>query len=145
MSYGPMGKFIWRAHTDLTIDQIFTEKPYPIKGMWLQTTNPLSGIGMDPLKWKAALEKLDFVAVVDLFMTPTAQIADIVLPGASFLEKEGIRSWWVPLQSINKVIEVEGCKSDLEINFELSKRFDPDFKWKTPSRAVWTKSSRRRA
>ncbi len=127
--YGPMGKFIWRAHTDLVIDQIFTGDPYPVKGMWLQTTNPLSGIAMDPRKWEAALKKLDFVAVVDLFMTPTAQMADIVLPSASFLEKEGIRSWWIPLQTINKAIDVPECKSDVEINFELARRLDPDFKW----------------
>ncbi|MBP2653569.1 MAG: putative molybdopterin oxidoreductase, associated with bss3 [Firmicutes bacterium] len=127
--YGPIGKFIWRAHTDLVIDQIFSEDPYPIKGMWLQTTNPLAGIGMDPLKWREALKKLDFVAVVDLFMTPTAQLADIVLPATSFLEKDSIRSWWIPLQTINKVIEVDDCKSDAEINFELAKRLDPDFKY----------------
>ena len=129
--YGPISKFIWRAHTDLVIDQIFSADPYPIKGMWLQTTNPLAGIGMDPLKWKDALKKLDFVAVVDLFMTPTAQLADIVLPATSFLEKDSIRSWWVPLQTINKVMEVEECKSDVEINFELAKRLDPDFKYNT--------------
>ncbi|MBP1764560.1 MAG: putative molybdopterin oxidoreductase, associated with bss3 [Firmicutes bacterium] len=129
--YGPISKFIWRAHTDLVIDQIFSADPYPIKGMWLQTTNPLAGIGMDPLKWKDALKKLDFVAVVDLFMTPTAQLADIVLPATSFLEKDSIRSWWVPLQTINKVMEVEDCKSDVEINFELAKRLDPEFKYNT--------------
>lgn len=40
-----------------------------------------------------ALKKLDFVVAVDLFMTPTAQLADVVLPAASFLEKDSIRSW----------------------------------------------------
>jgi anaerobic selenocysteine-containing dehydrogenase len=129
--YGPIGNFIWRAHTDLVIDQIFTADPYPIKGMWLQTTNPLSGIGMDPKKWMEALKKLDFVAVVDLFMTPTAQLADIVLPATSFLEKDSIRSWWIPLQTINKVLAVEDCKSDAEINFELARRLDPEFKYET--------------
>jgi len=52
------------------------------------------------------------------------------LPAATFLEKDGIRSWWVPLQSINKTISVGECKPDVEINFELAKRFDPEFKWK---------------
>jgi anaerobic selenocysteine-containing dehydrogenase len=129
--YGPLRKFIWRAQTDLALKQIFTEKPYPIKGMWIQTCNPVAGIGLDPKRWVEALKKLDFVAVVDLFMTPTAQLADIVLPAATFLEKEGVRTWWVPLQTINKAIHVEGCKPDIEINFELAKRFDPNFRWKT--------------
>jgi len=129
--YGPLRQFIWRAQTDLVLDQIFSEDPYPVKGMWIQTCNPLAGIGLDPQRWREALKQLDFVAVVDLFMTPTAQYADIVLPAATFLEKEGVRSWWVPLQTINKAIEVEGCKPDIEINFELARRFDPDFRWDT--------------
>jgi len=129
--YGPFARFIWRCQTDLTLEQIFTEDPYPIKGMWIQACNPLGGIGMDPKRWRDALKKLDFVVVVDLFMTPTAQYADVVLPAATFLEKAGVRSWWVPLQTINRAIRVEDCRPDVEINFELAKRFDPDFKWKT--------------
>ena len=129
--YGPLRKFIWRAQTDLTLDQIFTEEPYPIKGMWIQTCNPLSGIGMDPKKWLDALKKLDFVVVVDLFHTPTTQYADVVLPAGTFLEKDGVRTWWVPMQSINKAITVPDCRPDVEINFELAKRFDPDFRWET--------------
>jgi anaerobic selenocysteine-containing dehydrogenase len=129
--YGPLGKFIWRAQTDLVLEQIFTGEPYPIKGMWIQTCNPLAGIGLDPKRWREALKKLDFVAVVDLFMTPTAQYADVVLPAATFLEKEGVRTWWIPLQTINKAMSVDGCKPDIEINFELAKRFDPNFRWDT--------------
>jgi anaerobic selenocysteine-containing dehydrogenase len=129
--YGPLRQFIWRAQTDLVLDQIFSEDPYPIKGMWIQTCNPLAGIGLDPKRWREVLKKLDFVAVVDLFMTPTAQYADVVLPAATFLEKDGVRSWWVPLQTINKAMSVEGCKPDIEINFELARRFDPDFRWNT--------------
>jgi anaerobic selenocysteine-containing dehydrogenase len=128
--YGPLRQFIWRAHTDLTLEQIFTGKPYPIKGMWLQTCNPVAGIGLDPKKWVEAIKKLDFVVAVDLFMTPTAQLADVVLPAASFLEKDGVRTWWVPLQSINKAISVGECKPDVEINFELAKRFNPNLRWK---------------
>jgi anaerobic selenocysteine-containing dehydrogenase len=127
--YGPFHNFIWRTQTDLTIDQIFSGEPYPIKGMWIQTCNPLSGIGMDPKRWLEALKRLDFIVTVDLFMTPTAQHSDVVLPAATFLEKEGIRTWWVPLQSINKAMSVGDCRPDVEINFELARRFDPDFRW----------------
>ena len=129
--YGPLRKFIWRAQTDLVLEQIFTEDPYPIKGMWMQTCNPLAGIGLDPKRWLEAFKKLDFIAVVDLFMTPTAQYADVILPAATFLEKESVRTWWIPLQTINKAISVDECKPDIEINFELAKRFDPNFRWDT--------------
>ncbi|MFC2038816.1 molybdopterin-dependent oxidoreductase [Chloroflexota bacterium] len=129
--YGPLRKFIWRAQTDVAFEQIFTEDPYPIKGMWLQACNPVAGIGLDPKKWVEALKKLDFIVSVDLFHTPTTQISDVVLPTGTFLEKDGFRTWWIPMQSINKAITVEDCKSDVEINFELAKRFDPDFQWET--------------
>lgn len=129
--YGPLKKFIWRAHTDLALEQIFTEEPYPIKGMWIQGTNLIGGIGLDPKKWVKALKKLDFVVAVDLFHNPTTQLADLVLPAASFLEKDGVRSWWVPLQVMQKAVQVDECRPDVEINFELAKRFDPEFKWKT--------------
>jgi anaerobic selenocysteine-containing dehydrogenase len=129
--YGPLNKFIWRAQTDMVLEQIFTEDPYPIKGMWIQTCNPVAGIGLDPKRWVEALKRLDFVAAVDLFMTPTTQLADVVLPAASFLEKDGVRTWWVPLQSINKALTIGECRPDVEINFELAKRFDPNFRWDT--------------
>ena len=45
------------------------------------------------------------------------------------MEKDGVRSWWVPLQTINKAVTVADCRPDVEINFELARRFDPDFKW----------------
>jgi len=128
--YGPLNKFILRAQPDLALEQIFSEKPYPIKGMWIQSCNPVAGIGLDPKRWVEALKKLDFVVAVDLFMTPSTQLADVVLPAASFLEKDGVRSWWIPLQTINKAITVGECKPDVEINFELAKRFDPNLRWK---------------
>ena len=76
------------------------------------------------------MKRLDFIVAVDLFMTPSAILADVVLPAASFLEKESIKSWWIPLQAIKKVVEVGDCKSDVEINFELARRFKRDFPWR---------------
>lgn len=129
--YGPFNKFVWRTQTDLTLEQIESGEPYPIKGLWVQTCNILGNIGLDPKRWREALKKIDFIAAVDLFPNATTQYADIVLPAATFLEKNGVRSWWVPLQSINKALHVDDCKPDVEINLELSKRFDPDFRWDT--------------
>lgn len=128
--YGPFRQFVWRSQTDMTLDAINTGKPYPVKGMWFQCCNLIGGTGYDTEKWIESLKKLDFIVTVDLFMTPTAQMSDVVLPATTFLEKDSLRSWWVPLQSINKVMSVDDCKSDIEINFELAKRFDKNFRWK---------------
>ena len=127
----PLNKFYWRCQTDMTLDQIFSEEPYPVKGMWIQTAGIMQGLGMDPKRWKKALEKLDFIVAVDVFHTPTTQYADVVLPAGTFLEKDSFRSWWVPLQTINKLVKVDECLPDMEINFELARRFDPDFEFET--------------
>ena len=130
--YGAIRDFRAWAHPDTALDMCFTGKPYPIKAIWMQTTNPLAGLGLEPKKWAEAFKRVEFIVVVDTFLTPTAMYADIVLPAASFLEKDSLRSWWVPLNAINKAIEpVEDCRSDLDINFELAKRLNPNFLWKS--------------
>lgn len=124
-------EFHWRAHADNVVDQMLSEKPYPIKGAWIAATNPIVGAA-DPKRWLDAFNNTEFNVVVDLFMTPTAMaVADIVLPAATFPEREGLRAWWTPLCSQVKAVEVGECKSDGEICFEMAKRMNPDFKWDT--------------
>ena len=53
-------------------------------------SNTLVNAG-DPRRGRAAFEQLEFFAAVELFHTPTTRYADVVLPAASFLEKESCR------------------------------------------------------
>jgi len=121
--YPAYNKFRAFTQTDMALEQMESSKPYPIKAAWIQTTNLLGCMGSDPRRHYEAFLKLDFIVVVDLFMTPTAQaLADIFLPAATFAEKDSLRSWWTPLSLTVKAVEVEECKSDLEINIEMAKR-----------------------
>ncbi len=129
--YGPIKDFRAWAQPDKVLEQIFSGDPYAIKGMWIQTANPIACTGMEPGKWRDAIKKLDFTVCVDLFMTPTAMLCDVILPAASFLEKDSLKAWWVPLQAIKKTVDVGECKSDIEINLELSKRFMKDFPYES--------------
>jgi len=114
------------AQEDTIIEQMETGKPYSIHGLWIQANNPLANQAQDVRRHYEAAKKLDFNVVVDLFMTPTAQlIADIILPAASFPEKDSIYCIGGPLNIIHKVVEVPECKSDWEINFTLAKRINP--------------------
>jgi anaerobic selenocysteine-containing dehydrogenase len=61
------------------IKAIVDEKPYPIRVLYAQGCNPLLTYGNANETYKA-LNKVDFLAVADLFMTPTAALADVVLP-----------------------------------------------------------------
>lgn len=68
-----------------------------------------------------ALESLDFLVVQDIFLTETAQMADIVLPGASFAEKDGtFTNTERRVQRIRKAVEPRGeAKPDWQIFMEL--------------------------
>lgn len=113
------------------IDQIWTGRPYAIKAAWIQGTNSFVCGSGDPKRVYESFKKLDFVAVVDLFMTPTATaFADIVLPAATYAERDGIATTGGNVSYIgitNQAIEPVGeCKSDMEINLELGKRLNPE-------------------
>jgi anaerobic selenocysteine-containing dehydrogenase len=117
--------------SEVVMDQILSGTPYPIKAGWFQTTNTFACGAADPRRVYTALKKLDFNVVVDLFMTPTAMaLADIVLPAATYPERDGIAQPGGSgsyLGCINKAIEPVGdCKSDMEINLELGKRLSPE-------------------
>jgi anaerobic selenocysteine-containing dehydrogenase len=65
-------------------------KPYPVRGLIGFGTNLLLAHA-DPERGRKALAALDFYAHADLFMTPTAEMADIVLPIASAFEREALK------------------------------------------------------
>ncbi len=111
------------AQPDLTLEQMETGKPYPIKAAWIQTSNILGGQAADPRRHYNALKKLDFVVVVDLFLNPTSMaVADIFLPAATFPEKESFCTLGPPLAVMVKAVDGGECKSDWEINIEMARR-----------------------
>ncbi|MEN8247472.1 MAG: formate dehydrogenase subunit alpha [Bacteroidota bacterium] len=75
-------------------------------------------------KVKKALDALDLVIVQELFMTETAKLADVVLPGASFLEKSGtFTNGERRVQRVNKVVEPIGnAKPDGQIIIDVMNR-----------------------
>ena len=59
--------------------------PYPVGAAYVQCANPLMAYA-DSRQTYEALMKLEFLAVSEIFMTPTAALADILLPAATHFE-----------------------------------------------------------
>ncbi len=78
-----------------------------------------------------ALGKLDLLVVQDLFMSETAALADVVLPAASFAEKEGtFTNSERRVQRIRPVMKLEGdCRPDGEIIAAISARMGRPIEW----------------
>ncbi len=70
----------------LTRDAVLKGEPYPIKGFFAYHVNPMQ-TGANRGKTIAMLKKMDFVMVMDVAMTDTAWMADLVLPSQIYLER----------------------------------------------------------
>ena len=120
----------------LTLSEIFTAiLDGHIKAMYLIGENPVLS-DPDSKHIQEALEKLDFLVVQDIFLTETACLADVVLPAASFAEKDGtFVNTERRVQRVRQAIEPVGnSKPDWWITCELAKRMNgKGFDFQNPS------------
>jgi anaerobic selenocysteine-containing dehydrogenase len=104
---------------------ILEQKPYPIKAGLVFGTNPL-------LTWanssqaERAFRKLEFLVVSDIFMSPTASLADIILPAATNLEYNDIgqfpgRGGWITAR-VKAVAPPGECLPDVMIISRLAQK-----------------------
>ena len=85
---GPRG---WQTacHNPTVIEAVLTGRPYPVHAMYISGVN-IAVTYPNTQNTLAALRSLDFVAVATHEMTPTAAMADIVLPKTTALEEEEV-------------------------------------------------------
>jgi formate dehydrogenase alpha subunit len=94
-----------------------------VKGMWIIGENPAMS-DPDANHVREALEQLDFLVVQDIFMTETTRLADVILPAASFAEKDGtFTNTERRVQRVRRAVEPPGeARPDWWIVAELAKR-----------------------
>jgi predicted molibdopterin-dependent oxidoreductase YjgC len=94
-----------------------------IKFMYIMGENPMIS-DPDINHVKKSLESLEFLVVQDIFLTETAELADLVLPAVSFAEKDGtFTNTERRVQMVRKAIEPVGdAKPDWIIIMELMNR-----------------------
>ncbi len=94
-----------------------------LKALYVMGENPLVS-DANLSKVREALGSLDFLVVQDIFFTETAAYADVVLPAASFAEKEGtFVNTERRVQRVRKAVNPPGeARGDLEIISQLAKK-----------------------
>jgi anaerobic dimethyl sulfoxide reductase subunit A len=122
-------RVVKRVHVNRIFDAILAGKaggyPADIRLMWSMCNNYLNQTG-NSNKAARALRKLEFLCVHELFMTPQARYADLLLPVTSAAERSDLTRPWPSgpyFTFMNRALEPLGeCKSDLTIVSELAER-----------------------
>ena len=108
---------------------ILDERPYPVKALLSFGSNAILS-NADPRRGREAMSKLELAVAADLFMTPTAELCDYVLPATSFLEMSNITTAFEHRQQGKTHMQYRAAvveppaerRSDTWMIFELGKR-----------------------
>jgi formate dehydrogenase (coenzyme F420) alpha subunit len=118
-------------------ETLLTGNPYPVKALMVIGGNPVL-TGPNTSHQKEAFKQLDFMVVMDLFMTETAKLADIILPGATCYESDN-------LKVTNNIYMVPGIIEPVgqawpawKLWFELAKKigYKDEFPWTNLDEAI---------
>ncbi|HHW07434.1 MAG TPA: molybdopterin-dependent oxidoreductase [Clostridia bacterium] len=113
-------RYLISAHPHRIWQAMLTGRPYPVRAMIVMASNPLLTQADTKLVYRA-LKSLDLLVVLELFQTPTAMLADYVLPSAGVLER--------PLLETNAGVANIGYGGDGAVAPYYERRPDYDF-WK---------------
>ncbi|GAB7079333.1 molybdopterin-containing oxidoreductase family protein [Megalodesulfovibrio paquesii] len=124
---GGFHAFMPSAHIPAVVSAMETGEPYPVRGMLMIGTNPLTTIA-NPRRLRQAMLGLDTIISVELFMTPSAALADIILPGAMWPEIDQLVE--LPFVAGNAVfaqrraLQIPDCRQVEQILIDLARRLD---------------------
>jgi formate dehydrogenase alpha subunit len=126
------------AESGLTALEIIEQvKKGRIKGMYIVGENPVLSFPHSGLVTKA-LTSLDFLVVQDMFLTETAKLANVVLPAASFAEKDGtFTNFEGRVQMVQKAIAPLGeSLPDWEIILRLADKMGAPMPYSSPQQVM---------
>jgi anaerobic selenocysteine-containing dehydrogenase len=109
-------------------------RPYRVRGLWILGSNPLMTATQGRKIAEALKDHLEFTVASDFFLTPTTQLADLVLPAATWLEQDDVafvhKIWCVLAR--RKVAQVGEVRDDREVLIEVARRLglEAAFPWR---------------
>lgn len=132
--------FSKQCHSLTGMDYMLGKGEYPLKGLIISGANPVL-TNPNVKKVTNALANTELLVVRDLFLTKTAELADYVLPAASFLERSELHTYG-HLQMValsKKIFEIEGVKDEYSFWHDLAHRLgfgEAYFPWKNEEEVV---------
>ncbi len=108
-----------------------------VRALWVQGED-LIDLAPNQEQMEQALEQAEFLVVQDLFLTPTAQLADVVLPAVSGYEKDGTyTNLERRVQRVRKAIPpIAGSMPDWQVIVDIAQRFGYDLPYRHPSQIM---------
>jgi anaerobic selenocysteine-containing dehydrogenase len=117
------------AHPNAVFSAALTDEPYPVRAIISQAANPLITLA-DPARTVEALRALELLVVMDYYVTPTAALADYVLPAASTVERDDLVVSGSECIACPRALDpIEDRRSDYEFWMELGRRLDQASHW----------------
>ena len=120
---GPDALFTF-VHAAVAARAMLDGEPYPLKALYLAGGNPVVNMQNTRRTWEA-FKRLELFVVGDFFMTPTAELADYVLPATTWLERDECcdESYMNCIAARQKAIEpLYESRDDVQMVIELIKR-----------------------
>jgi thiosulfate reductase/polysulfide reductase chain A len=120
---GPEPLFLF-VHAALAAKAMLHRKPYPLKALFLAGGNPVVNMQNTRRTWEA-FKSLELLVVADFFMTPTAELADYVLPATTWLERDECcdEQYMNCIAARQKVVgPLYESRDDIQIAIDLVKR-----------------------
>jgi anaerobic selenocysteine-containing dehydrogenase len=126
----PLGPGRWKFYSLRDLYRAIREKkPYPVHAVVGFGANILLA-HTDIIAGREALKQLEFYAHADLFMNPTAELADLVLPVASAFERDGLKTGFEISAEAQTLVQLRSAvvpppgeaRADTDIIFDLAVR-----------------------
>jgi anaerobic selenocysteine-containing dehydrogenase len=127
------------CHVPTFWKSVITGEPYRVRAIWIVGSNPLLTATEGLTIERALKDYMEYTVVSDLFMTPTAQLADLVLPAGHWLEQDDIvfmHEIWCAMTR-KKLAQIGEARDDRDVILEVAHRLGLNEAFPWPDRHAY--------
>ena len=136
---GDRFRFTPDCHPPTFWKSMITGEPYRVRAIWMVGTNPLLTATQGLTIERALKDYMEYTVVSDLFMTPSAQLADLVLPAAHWLEQDDVvfmHEVWCAMTR-KKLAQIGEARDDRDVILDVAHRLGLNEAFPWPDRHAY--------